>query len=503
MLPHAAVVLALAASGPAPSVLSGHALVASGPAPRVVTGSAASSAAPRVERGPAPGAVSVPNTIVARAPHADAAPQAGALRPRLERVELVGLASSIAPAPTRKDAPSAALSDGSVCLGERRFVFEAVDAAPEGSPPAPPPRLVAREAAGKELWSIELGRAPAPDEPGAYLWAPRRPNATESAPLALQQDGDTLLACAPNGDLLRVNADGKVLAKLERVWEFERGFIGPSVWSHHLARFGVEDFDAQDRTPHADLAAHAEYARALDRARAEETAGVVGGPIVAGTHVFVAVASAKKGSWSAYLGKGRVYELDHDLRPLGVVELPRVPLGSLATADAAGVVWALPNSGLARIATTPQQELWAMGPGGWDRVPHVPWTKELRVTEREAWLATDPAWRGVLFADGFALTVPDGGFVARESEPVVRFTLVRVRLTDGAERALELRVPYEGELARPTTNFSGTGTSVRAMGPYGLGLTVLERSGSRLVAHLATTASHWTVEFELARVLGE
>lgn len=459
MLPHAAVVLALAASSPTP--------------------------------------------IVASPFGADAALQAGALRPRLERMELVGLASSIAPAPPRQDTPRSASSDGSVRLGERRFVLEALDAAPEGSPPAPPPRLVARDLAGKELWSLELGRAPAPDEPGAYLWAPRRPNATESAPIALQQDGDTLLACAPNGDLLRVSADGKVLAKLERVWEFERGFIGPSVWTHHLARFGVEDFDAQERTPPANLAEHAEYARALDRARAEETAGVTGGPIVAGERVFVAVASAKKGSWSAYLGRGRVYELDHDLRPLGLVELPRVPLGSLATADADGVTWALPESGLARIATTPQQELWGMGPGGWDRVLHVPWTKELRAVEREAWLTTDPAWRGVLFADGFALTSPDGGFVAREDEHVVRFALVRVRLADGAERALELRVPYEGELARPTTNYSGDGKSVRAMGPYGLGLTGLERVGPRLIVHLATTASTWTVEFELAKVLGD
>lgn len=459
MLPHAAVVLALAASGPAP--------------------------------------------IVASPFGADAALQAGALRPRLERVELVGLASSIAPAPPRQDAPPSASSDGSVRLGERRFVPEALDAAPEGSPPAPPPRLVARDLAGKELWSLELGRAPAPDEPGAYLWAPRRPNATESALIALQQDGDTLLACAPNGDLLRVSADGKVLAKLERVWEFERGFIGPSVWTHVFSRFGIDSFEPQEPTVSAELAANSSYADALRRANAEESAGLVGGPIVAGEHVFVAVATAKKGPWSAYLGRGRVIELDHDLRPLGAVELARPPLGSLASADEGGVVWALPEGGLARIATTNRQELWGMGPGGWDRVLHVPWTREPLASERTAWLTTDPAWRGVVFANGFALATSEGAFVEREDEHVVRFTVRRVRLADGTERALELRVPFEGELKRPETNFSSDGKSVHAIGPYGLGLTGMEREGERLVVHLATTESAWTVEFELANVLAE
>ncbi len=458
MLPHAAVVLALAASGPAP--------------------------------------------IVASPFGADAALQAGALRPRLERVELVGLASSIAPAPPRQDAPPSASSDGSVRLGERRFVLEALDAAPEGSPPAPPPRLVARDLAEKELWSLELGRAPAPDEPGAYLWAPRRPNATESAPIALQQDGDTLLACAPNGDLLRVSADGKVLAKLERVWEFERGFIGPSVWTHHLARFGVEDFDAQERTPPANLAEHAEYARALDRARAEETAGVTGGPIVAGERVFVAVASAKKGSWSAYLGRGRVYELDHDLRPLGLVELPRVPLGSLATADADGVTW-----GAERRPLRASRRRRSKSCGAWARAAGTACCTcrgRRSCAPSSAKRGSRPTRRGAACCSrtGSRSRHPTAAS-SRGRTSTSRFALVRVRLADGAERALELRVPYEGELARPTTNYSGDGKSVRAMGPYGLGLTGLERVGPRLIVHLATTASTWTVEFELAKVLGD
>ena len=85
----------------------------------------------------------------------------------------------------------------------------------------------------------------------------------------------------------------------------------------------------------------------------------------------------------------------------------------------------------------------------------------------------------------------------------MRFTVRRVRLADGTERALELRVPFEGELKRPETNFSSDGKSVHAIGPYGLGLTGMEREGERLVVHLATTESAWTVEFELANVLAE
>ena len=99
------------------------------------------------------------------------------------------------------------------------------------------------------LWSKTFPSRGQRPTPGVFLWASRRPNYATSAIQHLASLGERILVCAEDTqDVLCLERDtGKEAWRLERVWEYQRGFIGPSVWSHFLSRFGLETTRLKDQ----------------------------------------------------------------------------------------------------------------------------------------------------------------------------------------------------------------------------------------------------------------
>src|SRR5262249_48946204 len=146
--------------------------------------------------------------------------------------------------------------------------------------------------------------------PGVMLLASsRRPNAAASRTQALSWSGDHVLVCAgPVQPILCLAADtGKERFKLERVWEYDRGFIGPSVWQHYIGRFRLDQFDEKK--------GQAEAKKTFDeRHRCSLVAGPVVVPVAGtadgekGYRVFVAAARGPAAWYADYVADCVVYE---------------------------------------------------------------------------------------------------------------------------------------------------------------------------------------------------
>ena len=95
-----------------------------------------------------------------------------------------------------------------------------------------------RDGQEKPAWSKEFASGGTRPAPGVGLWATRMPDYASSDIQHLQWLGDDILVFAgEKDDILCLSAVGKTKWKIERIWEFERGFTGPSVWSHHIGPF--------------------------------------------------------------------------------------------------------------------------------------------------------------------------------------------------------------------------------------------------------------------------
>jgi hypothetical protein len=304
---------------------------------------------------------------------------------------------------------------------------------------------------------------------------------------------DVRVCAGPVDNLVCLARDtGEPLWTLPRVWEYERGFIGPSVWQHTLTRGGRDVFEDKDDKP----------VPATGRRQA-----AVGGPVVVdggegggGARVFVAVAKGPA-RFAEYLSECVVYEVSARGTPVGVVTLPRMVRGGQAVVHNGGVVWACQGGGFVRLAPSAERDH-GFGPGGPDHLCDVEWYRGLRPARPKAWLTADPAGDPVAFGPGWAVRARSGGHVPAADAGEYRFPLGLMDLATGTARDLELRVPFTGRVPEPTTNFSrssgaGGKDEWHALGPYLLGVTGLAADGDRLRVTLGMPDWARTVEFAL------
>jgi hypothetical protein len=188
----------------------------------------------------------------------------------------------------------------------------------------------------RSLWSKTFPSVGELARPGAILlWAARSPEKIQPDVQPLTALGEDVLACAgPVQDLLCLEGNtGKERWRVERIWEYERGFVGPSVWRHFISRFGARDYDTKAKEQKPSPARR--YA-------------IVGGPIVVDLakgrgdgdrRIYVAVARGPA-RYGEYLADCVVYELGADGQPLAMASLPRMIEGGWFRIQPDGVVWA-------------------------------------------------------------------------------------------------------------------------------------------------------------------
>jgi hypothetical protein len=360
---------------------------------------------------------------------------------------------------------------------------------------------------GKEVtptWSKEYHAEREHGNSGPFLLAAREPDPARSNLQYLSWLKDDLLVCAgPRQDILDLDKEtGQIHWRLARVWEFQRGFIGPSVWSHYIGRFGEQDTRASMQAPPRD---------SFDK---RYQCALIAGPVVVprtirqswgknGPHIFVAVSKAEVGNYSEYLADCIVYELNEDGIPIGMVNLPRLVNGAEYQVQPDALIWGCQNEALVKLVTTNEGHGFD-GFGGPDKLIRVAWYQQYAPYKPQAWLLSDSCGQLSAFTNGTLYRIHAGGFVLDSKVRVYQFPISMIDTVSGKEQNLLLKVPYSGYLPLPKTNFSqttsGKQTSTQAFGPYILTITRLQVEGQ--VLRITVEKPLWSanVDFDMTNL---
>jgi hypothetical protein len=360
------------------------------------------------------------------------------------------------------------------------------------------------------LWSKTIPSAGNKARPGvALLWAAGAPAKVQPNVQPLAWLGDDVVVCAgPVQDLFCLEGStGKQRWRVERVWEYERSFIGPSVWQHEFVRSGRDNQEKKDKDKQGEKG---------DKRRSGLQYSIVGGPVVVNIpkgrrdkedqSIFLAVARGPS-LYGEYLSDCLVYELNSDGEPLGLANLPRMIRGGRYRVQKDGVVWACQGGAFVKVAASHHRDLEIGGPGGPDLLCRIDWYRHLASEGPEAWLTAAPAGDPVAFGDPFAFRVCAGGHVIDPDAGVYHFPLSMIDLKTGADRAIVLHVPYKGKLPEPESNFSRSQSAEgkvrwKTLGPYVLAITGLEVEDKRLRVTLGMEEWARTVAFEIEDLQG-
>lgn len=306
---------------------------------------------------------------------------------------------------------------------------------------------------GQPRWSRTFPAASERPYTGGYVWGIPPPEYAYSDLRHLSLLDDQLLVCAEAMQPIRclTKDTGRDLWQVERLWEFQRGFIGPSVWSHFIDRFGVEEFGAVDKKAlKEDFDKH--YACAL-------LAGPVAMPITFergnDTHsIFVAVTKGPAKGYSGYLSECIVYELNNSGKPISMVTLPQMIDGSAAGITKDGIVWHCRSDTFVKMAPSLRAPVVMMGGGGADGLSRVTWLRQVSFHEPDAWLRTGKAGDPVTFGETHAFWIPSGGYIHKKEDRAYRFPIEAIDLQEGKQTDMLLDVPFKGDIRLPDTNIS-------------------------------------------------
>lgn len=301
---------------------------------------------------------------------------------------------------------------------------------------------------------------------------------------------------------------GTEIWRLDRVWEFQRGFIGPSVWQHYIGRFGI------DETFHSEKDKVDEARSSFDR---QFQCALIGGPITvplkfsrgADTHsIFLAVAKGPARQWAVYLSDCVLYEFGDDGKPVSMGTLPQVVDGSQYCVRGSDVIWKCQNDTFVKVSPTRRTRRMSMGPGGSDCTLNLAWFRRLQYEDPKVWFIAGKGRDPVTFADNYAFCLPGGGYILHNEDSQYCFPIAAVDLSTGLDSILTVRVPFKGSLPLPESNMStetlADGTeSHHALSWHLLTITDLASRGRTLEITLADETQSAVLSFEIEGALAK
>jgi hypothetical protein len=361
--------------------------------------------------------------------------------------------------------------------------------------------------AGKVIWTELFTSAPESGYGGPFLWAAKMPNRAVPNVRPLSFIGKNLLVCAGSKQaiLCLEPESGKLVWAIERIWEFERGFVGPSVWSHYISRYGLSPFSRDNSNP-----VDPKLSQDFDE---RWSCNIVGGPIVVPTapnernpepaSTFVAVGNSpidgRRDIYSSYLQDCIIYEISERGEVVGVSTLPRMVTGSQCRVVNDGVVWACQSDAFARLKPSRRVHgIGGSGPGSPDMRIDLEWYREYEPVNPDAWLVVGKSGDPMAFSNGSVFKSLTGGYVQKDSKRIVLFPLSTFGYEDGKREDMLLRVPLTEDATLPTTNYSGDPKgSTHTFGPYLLAITGLNAERELLAVTLGTDRWSAIVTFKL------
>lgn len=361
------------------------------------------------------------------------------------------------------------------------------------------------------IWVKTLTAEPGRPEPGAYLRGIRGPDYASAGIQHLSWMGDRLLVCAEaRQPIFCLRADsGAEVWRLERVWEFQRGFIGPSVWSHYIGRFGVQQHELESGGKELQ-----KLRRQFDK---RFDCALIGGPVAVpldferhpDTHsIFVAVSKARHGDLAGYLADCVIYEFTDAAQPLSVANIPQMIEGTGCRVVSGGIVWKCQNDTFLKLKPAKTGPHYSPGGDHSGRITRVSWLRRAGYEEPSAWFIAGRARVPAAFGNDFAFCIPAGGYIIERDDTVYRFPITAVDLSTGLDQEMILEVPFAGDFTLPRTNISGSfdwsgpGT-YRGHNPHEIAITALRAREGHLKIVLGTPEEAGSLKFDVQRALTE
>lgn len=354
-------------------------------------------------------------------------------------------------------------------------------------------------------WTKQFPSAGERPYTGGYIWGVPPPVYAGSDIQQLSWIGDRLLVC-PEAMQPVYCIDpyvGREVWRIDRIWEFQRGFIGPSVWQHYIGRFGIEEYELERTNINLARAA-------FDK---QYQCALVGGPVCVPlnfmrdngpqreTHsIFVAVTRSPAREWAGYLSDCLLYEFGDGGEPVSMGTLPQVVNGSQFCVRGGDVIWKCQNETFVRVSAARSAPMMSMGPGGSDCVFNLAWARRIEYEDPKAWFVAGNGSDSTAFGENYAYCLPDGGYVLRRTNTLYSFPIAAVDLSTGIETILTLNVPFKGSFPLPTSNTS-TDTmadgskSVRALSSHLLSIIRLTARGRTLEITLASETQTAVLDF--------
>ncbi len=343
--------------------------------------------------------------------------------------------------------------------------------------------------------------------PGVYLWSSSNPDYADAGLKVVTRFEDRLLISAESKQPIRcLNIDtGTELWRCERIWEFQRGFIGPSVWQHYIGRFRIDErFGLGDEEGLL-------LAKAKKQFNDNYRCSIIGGPAVValknggstwrgGYSLFVAVSKQPSVNFGGYLGDSVIYELSEQGEVISTTNLPRLVEGSKFFVDATGVTWKCQGNQLVRLQPSVNEQ--PVGPGGFDRQTDVQWIRTIsdgEIRSAPAWLKAKPVCNSMVKIDRFAVSVAGGGYVETKGESLYQFPIAVTDLEGGTQKTVLLKVPFSNPIPQPESNYSKSDGRFETSGAYLLAITRLSNLDNRLQIVLGGNRTAQELEFAFTR----
>lgn len=297
----------------------------------------------------------------------------------------------------------------------------------------------------------------------------------------------TVVVCAGwKEDIICLDAEnGEARWRIPRIWEYERGFIGPSAFEHFVERFGImhydvrlaADSDVTDDAPRAEQQKEARQLVADSKRKFDETYSgwITAGPVVPadddGGNIFVAAARQRGRSQDiGDLAQATVYELDAQSGDvIAASHLPRLVDGHPQRALPGAILWGCQRGGLVRLHESGYYFAYGFaGPDAGsanDSTCSIAWYREYGIRMPDSWFCADAPY-GVAAFDEHYYYRPSGAFIETKDRPVYRFLINRVDLQTGLDHDLTLSVPYTGDFPMPKTNYAASPDSMHSHQPH-------------------------------------
>lgn len=359
---------------------------------------------------------------------------------------------------------------------------------------------------GATLWSRTVAESKATDGPGALLLAPMRNAPLAAAPPSMAVAGAELIVCPPGAETIArfTIVDGAPLTPIERPWEFERVFVGPSVWQHHIGRLGMQQFVGE---PDAD-----ELAQKRAAFDAHTKGVIVAGPYIelgnSDEHEprwWVICARMPSDDFGNQVAQQFVCEFDARGEPLSIVALPRPIMGPAVELDGGTWMFACARGAAVAVARSDwdrSSRLGASFPGsGFDCIGRVAWFSDAPVPAHQPWLASDATSDLIAVSRRLAISSLGGGEIERPNARKMEFPFRFIDPRDGRARHARLVVPFDGQPKLPSTNYRRDEFTTWVWGSLDFAVTRVDFVGERLELTLASRATTWTLVFELDSLL--